>query len=103
MANDPVWVAFVDGLVAGGIFLKPLPDAMKLANIAVHPNFSGRGIGRMLITKAEKESSAMGYCQMKLNTHIKMVENITMYAHLGWQEISRTGNTVTMSKDLNAD
>lgn len=42
----PVWVAVADGTVVGGLVLMPEDDCMAIANIAVHREFQGQGLGR---------------------------------------------------------
>ena len=73
---------------------------MKLANLAVHPNHGGKGIGRKLTELSELEAKRQGYDEMRLNTHIAMPENVQLYEHLGWEEVSRSSNTVSMRKLL---
>jgi GNAT superfamily N-acetyltransferase len=76
---------------------------MKLANLAVHPDHVGKGLGRKLIELSECEAKRQGFCEMRLNTHVDMPENIRLYQYLGWAEVSRSGNTVSMEKYLPND
>ncbi len=73
---------------------------MKLANLAVHPDHSGKGLGRKLIELAAREAKRQGYTELRLNTHVDMPNNVRLYEHLGWIEISRNTNTVSMKKSL---
>lgn len=98
ITKDRVWAAVEDGQVVGGVFLIPQDGFMKLANVAVHPDHDGKGIGRALVAHAENEAKRQGYDEMRLNTHVAMPENVALYTHLGWEEISRNGNTVSMRK-----
>jgi ribosomal-protein-alanine N-acetyltransferase len=45
------WVAELNGRVAGYIVAWPVEDEVHLANIAVAPQWRGRGIGRFLMEK----------------------------------------------------
>jgi len=46
--NHRVWVAVIDQDIVGGIILIPHDESLLLANIAVHPESSGLGLGRAL-------------------------------------------------------
>jgi GNAT superfamily N-acetyltransferase len=77
------------GDIAGVIVLLPKADHLLLDNIAVQPDRQGRGIGRRLITFAEREASRLGFVELRLYTHEKMVENIALYARVGFVETGR--------------
>ena len=47
------------------------------------------GLGRRLIEFAEAEARRLGYAELRLYTHEKMVENIALYGRLGFEEIGR--------------
>lgn len=95
-----VWVADVSNNVAGVIFLVPEAGFLKLANVAVHPDYRGKHLGRSLVEHAEHEARRRGYTEMRLNTHVAMKDNIRLYEHLGWKVVSISGNTVSMSKGI---
>lgn len=101
--NHNVWVAITGDELAGCIFLVPKQRFMKLANLAVHPGFAGKGIGRILTSFAEGESMRQGFLEMRLNTHRSMPDNIAIYQHLGWQVVTKNGNTVAMKKNLSIE
>jgi N-acetylglutamate synthase-like GNAT family acetyltransferase len=100
IAKYQVWVAEIENEVAGGIVIIPKEDFMRLANVAVHPDHKGAGLGRALIALAESESLDQGYREMRLTTHVDMPENVQLYAHLGWQQDLRRGNKVSMRKTI---
>lgn len=60
-----------------------------LDNVAVRPAAQGRGIGRALIAFAEERARAVGSTELRLYTHERMFENITLYARLGFVETAR--------------
>lgn len=100
IADNQVWVAEQDDEIVAGLVLVPQGLFMKLANLAVHPNHGGKGIGRKLIALSEREARRQGFDELRLNTHVDMPENVELYRHLGWAECSRQGNTVLMVKHL---
>ncbi len=100
IAENLVWVTEFDGEIVGGIVLMKQNEFMKLANVAVHPTHAGKGLGRELIAHAEAQARKLGYSEMRLNTHVKMPENIEFYTRLGWNEVSRIQNTVSMQKRI---
>ena len=100
IARFDVWVAETAGRVVGGLVLVREDGFMRLANVAVHPDARGGGLGRSLIQLAEAEARALGFLEMRLNTHEAMPENIRLYTGLGWKEVGRQGVTVSMRKDF---
>jgi ribosomal protein S18 acetylase RimI-like enzyme len=69
--------------------LLPKPDHLLLDNIAVRPERQGQGLGRRLIEFAEAEARRLGYRELRLYTHEKMVENIALYRRLGFEQTGR--------------
>lgn len=98
--NNIVWVTEIDGSVAGGIVLVLQEDCLLVANVAVHPEWSGLGLGGALMAHAETECREFERGELRLSTHVDMPETIGLYAHLGWEETGRTGNRVFMRKQL---
>ena len=98
IAKYQVWVAEIDTGIVGGLVMIPEEGFMRLANVAVHPDHVGAGLGRTLIALAETEAADQGYREMRLTTHVDMPENIRLYRHLGWEEGRRQGNKVLMKK-----
>ncbi|MDA0367289.1 MAG: GNAT family N-acetyltransferase [Proteobacteria bacterium] len=103
ITNNQVWMAVQDNEIVAGLILVPQDRFMKLANLAVHPSHSGKGIGRKLIELSEREAKRQGFDELRLNTHADMPENIQLYRHLGWVEVSRQDSTVSMTKHLRDD
>ena len=100
IAEHLVWVAEAEGRILGGLVLIPRDGFMLLANVAVHPDGRGTGLGRRLLQLAETEAVALGYGEMRLNTHAEMAETVALYARNGWTETGRKGTTIGMRKDL---
>jgi ribosomal protein S18 acetylase RimI-like enzyme len=95
-----VWVAQIDGVVRGGIVLVLGPRA-HIANLAVHPDAGGHGIGRALIDQACQAAKAAGHAEIQLATHKDMTATQAFYHKLGWQETGREGKKVYLAKQLN--
>ena len=100
IAKYQVWVAEIENRVVGGLVLIPEEGFMLLANVAVHPDHKGAGLGRALVARAETESLDQGYCELRLTTHVDMPENVQLYRHLGWELVRRHGNKVSMKKSI---
>jgi len=82
-----VWVAVDQGQIIGGLVLMPKEDHMLLANIAVHPEYQGKGVGKALLERADAEAVDQSYQEIRLNTNKDMVKNIDMYRRSGWTEM----------------
>lgn len=64
-------------------------DCVLLENVAVKPEMTGRGIGWCLIDFCERAAQRLGATSIKLYTNEKMIENLSIYPHLGYREIER--------------
>jgi len=100
IAQYLVWVAEAGGTIVGGLVLVPRDGFLLLANVAVHPDNRGTGLGRRLLVLAETEARDRGYAEIRLNTHADMPEIIRLYERNGWLRVSRQGKTINMRKDL---
>ena len=72
----------------------------SIANIAIDPKYQGQGIGGALMKFAESKARENNYSEICLTTHVLLRENISLYQHLGWQEIERNEDKVYMKKVL---
>ena len=100
IAEHLVWVAEAGGKIVGGLVLIRDDGFMLLANVAVHPDLRGKGLGRRLLTLAETEARDRGFTELRLTTHAEMPENLELYARNGWLQTGRDGNKVRMRKAL---
>jgi agmatinase len=75
--------------VAGILVLLEAADHLLLDNVAVAPARKGGGFGRRLIAFAESEARRRGYGEIRLYTHVTMVENVALYLRLGYEETGR--------------
>ena len=100
--NNTVLVALEDGQIIGGLILVAGDGFLKLANVAVHPDHAGTGLGRALLERAAAECVKAGFPELRLTTHAAMAGNVELYRHLGFTETGRTGNSVHMARRLRA-
>jgi ribosomal protein S18 acetylase RimI-like enzyme len=100
VAETPVILATDGAALLGAIVLRAGPDALQVENIAVHPDASGRGIGKRLLAEAEIIALAEGFDLLHLATHRDLTENISLYRHLGWTVTEEAGLKVCMQKPL---
>ncbi len=98
--NNLVWVAVEDGQVAGVLIAVAGQDGWHLANLAVHPSFSGRGLARKLLARMEGAALQLGVRDLAFTTHVAMPDNVDIYSRLGWVETGREGNKVFMARRL---
>jgi ribosomal protein S18 acetylase RimI-like enzyme len=89
IAEHAVWVLEREGVIAGVLVLLPQPDHLLLDNIAVARRHQGQGIGRRLMAFAAAEARRLGCSEIRLYTHVTMVENQVLYRHLGFEETHR--------------
>ena len=71
------------------VVLLEKPDHLLLDNIAVRRDRQGQGLGHQLIAFAEDEARRLGFAEIRLYTHVMMVENIALYTRLGFVETGR--------------
>ncbi len=105
LAEHSVWVVRDGERVVGLLVLIDKPERLLLDNVAVHPDYQGRGIGRKLLKFAEAEAAHRGYHTIYLYTHEKMHKNIALYTRMGYVEFERRTvmglKRVYMEKRLN--
>ena len=85
------WVAEDDGSAAGIVVVELHPDHLLVENIAVRPAAQGRGVGKLLLARAEELAAELGYDEVRLYTHETMTENIAYYPRRGYTETHRGG------------
>jgi len=96
----PTWVAEFNGNIVGGLTMTFKSGYASIANIAVHPEFQGQGLGGALMKLAETKAKEKNYSELRLVTHVLLTENVSLYLHLGWAEIDRDDVRVYMKKEI---
>jgi ribosomal protein S18 acetylase RimI-like enzyme len=89
IADGQTWVLEDTARIIGVLVLEDQPDALLLDNIAVRPDCQGGGHGRALMAFAEAEALRRGHRQIRLYTHVLMIENQALYRRLGYVETAR--------------
>ncbi|MBK8870095.1 MAG: ribosomal protein S18-alanine N-acetyltransferase [Elusimicrobia bacterium] len=83
------WVAEQDGrVVAFGIHWL-IAGESQLADIAVHPDFQRRGLGRRMMDVLLDDARALGMKKMTLEVRAENAAAIDLYLNLGFVETSR--------------
>jgi ribosomal protein S18 acetylase RimI-like enzyme len=89
IAEGVAWVIEEGVTVVGILVLLPKPDYLLLHNIAIAPERQGWGLGRQLLDFAEAQAMRQGYSEIRLYTHVTMIENQRLYAGIGYEETGR--------------
>ena len=104
IAQYTVWVMEDNNAIVGLIVLMEKKYGMLLDNVAIHPTYQGRGLGKQLMQWAEKEVARWGFEAIHLYPHEKMTQNINIYTKMGYFETERRYeygfNRVYMRKSL---
>jgi len=78
-----------DGRFQGYATVVLRPDHLYLDALAVMPDWMGHGIGRDLMTHCEAEARRAGLPRIELCTNAMMIDNQSIYPHLGFVETGR--------------
>lgn len=89
IAAGQAWIEEQDGVPVGILVLEDTEEGLMLDNIAVSPAMRGKGYGKKLLDFVDAEARRRGHRKVWLYTNEKMVENIAMYARLGYAETHR--------------
>jgi ribosomal protein S18 acetylase RimI-like enzyme len=89
IAKRRVMVAEIDERIVGVIVFGAADAGFAILNVAVHPSFQGKGLGRALMEHAESAALRDGFDSVYLYTHEKATENIALYAKVGYVEYER--------------
>lgn len=89
IGQNVVVVAIVDASIAGILVLEEATEGFLLQNVAVHPAWQRRGLGRLLLAHAERCAREAGHDSICLYTNELMVENRYLYSGIGYREYER--------------
>ena len=98
---------YVDGVLAGLIETIDEGDSLLVENLAVDPDFQGRGLGSALLAHAEEIARAAGHARVTLYTNQRFAQNIELYLRRGYsldreEDLGAGMVRVNMSKDLSS-
>ena len=84
-----VWVLEADHAVVGVLELAVRGDHLWIENVAIHPDWQGRGLGRRLLDHAEAVARGHRLPEIGLLTNERYVRNIAIYLGRGYRETHR--------------
>ena len=105
-AKAGVWLAWMNGQIAGCLALRALNDAQtaEIKRMYVRPAWRGHGIGQKLLEEAESFARKNGYRWMYLDTTDRMLEAAKLYRRNGYEPCERYNDnpqaTIFMRKRL---
>jgi N-acetylglutamate synthase-like GNAT family acetyltransferase len=106
LREHEVWVIEASGRVVGVLELVPHDDHLWLENVAVSPDWQGRGLGRRLLDHTEAEARRRDLPEVRLLTNERFTDNIAWYTRAGFRETHRQPHLGTdlvyFTKDLEA-
>jgi GNAT superfamily N-acetyltransferase len=73
----------------GLVEMIPQPGHLLIENIAVHPDHQGRGLGDILLQRAEDHARSLGVGETRLYTNALFAANLAFYAKRGYAEFDR--------------
>lgn len=85
-----VWV--LGGPAVACMVLKRQAAGLYLGKLAVDPGMQGRGLGRLMVARAEARARELGLAQIELETRVELTGNHKFYLGLGYSEISRSAH-----------
>ena len=104
VAEHPFELAVADGRIVGMIETMLADDHLWIENVCVAPQAQGRGIGRLLLERAEQRALEADRPELRLLTNGAFEANVLLYKKHGYtidrEEPFMGGMTVYMSKRL---
>ncbi|WP_137934534.1 GNAT family N-acetyltransferase [Mesorhizobium comanense] len=104
VAEHPFDLAIEDARIVGMIETVLADDHLWIENVCVAPQVQGRGIGRLLLERAERKAAEAGLRELRLLTNGAFEANVLLYKRHGYtidrEEPFMGGMTVYMSKRL---
>jgi GNAT superfamily N-acetyltransferase len=71
------------------IEMAPADGHLLIVNIAVRPDWQGKGLGGRLLQHAERIARSLGLDEIQLYTNALMAANLDFYGRRGYQEYRR--------------
>lgn len=106
MSEGPVWVAELDGEVAGTVAAVSKGDNLYIRGMAILPPARGQAIGRLLLETVEQHALNHGHQRITLSTTPFLSRAIRLYESFGFRRIENGPQDLfgtplfTMEKEL---
>jgi GNAT superfamily N-acetyltransferase len=89
LERGQVVVATLDGALVGLVVVLDEQDCVEIRSMAILPALQRRGIGSLLMARAEEQARALGRKTMRLYTNARLPNLVRMYARMGFVERER--------------
>ena len=106
-ASSAMWIAYVDGVPAACVAMRPLPDvagAAECKRLYVADNYRRRGLAEALMQALETHAAEAGHDTIYLDTKDDLIGAIKLYDRLGYERCGRYNDnpqaTIFMRKRL---
>jgi GNAT superfamily N-acetyltransferase len=97
-------LALLQGNVVGLVEMIISDDSLLIENLAVLPSHQGRGLGKLLVRRAEDTALGLGVTRITLYTNKLFQSNLQFYQRLCYcydrEEAFRGGHVVHLSKSV---
>ncbi|CDX57770.1 GCN5-related N-acetyltransferase [Mesorhizobium plurifarium] len=104
VAEHPFDLAIAQDRIVGMLETMLADDHLWIENVCVAPDAQGRGIGRLLLQRAEHKAREAGRDELRLLTNGAFEANVSLYRRQGYtvdrEEPFMNGTTVYMSKRI---
>ena len=81
------WVAELEGVIRGHLFIQCVLDEAHLLNVCVHPTLQGQGFGRQLVAHAEARCEQLGASRIILEVRPSNKPARRLYRDAGFERI----------------
>ncbi|MEG0534006.1 MAG: GNAT family N-acetyltransferase, partial [Citrobacter sp.] len=82
------WLAQVDEYPVGFLVAETLGSSLFIAELSLHLEWQGKGIGRRLIGYVAEQARKKGYTSLTLTTFRDVPWNAPLYARLGFEMLA---------------
>lgn len=96
VAESRLWVAEVDGAVAGFAYVGRVGGELCLGQVSVSIAHGRRGIGAALVARVLREARLAGEPSLQLNTELDVPWNAPWYAAMGFEVVPEARWTPAM-------
>ena len=87
ITRGEVWVLETNDGPCGVVVLERMLNHLMIYSVAVHPQYQGRGYGRLLLGFAEQHAASLWLPTVRLYTNRRMERNLLFYRSCGYREM----------------